>query len=309
MRIVEYKYPAVGEKNKERLAVCLGFFDGVHKGHRALIRDTVSEARLRGLVPAVFTFPQETLGLKRGVPRLYTTEEKLGIMAELGIEVVYLADFASVSGLSPREFVCDVLVGDIGAELALSGEDFRFGHRASGDSTMLAALMSECGRAALIHKMERCEVGEGSVEISATLIRESLARGDVRTATLMLGAPYTLRSSVVHGRGFGRTWGYPTLNTEVREGCPLATGVYHTEVKAGERLYTGLTNVGSCPTFGERAIHAETYLIDFEGELYGDEVEIRFLDYIRGERKFDTPEDLRREIEKNVAEIIKGRDI
>ena len=308
MRVIEYRYGEGILSDVPATAVCLGFFDGVHKGHRALIRDTVSEARLRGLVPAVFTFPQETLGLKRGVPRLYTTEEKLGIMAELGIEVVYLADFASVSGLSPREFVYDVLVGDIGAELALSGEDFRFGHRASGDSTMLAALMSECDGDALIHKMERCDVGEGSVEISATLIREKLSLGKIADANLMLGAPYTLRASVVRGRGIGKTNGYPTVNTEVREDSPLALGVYHTEVIIDGKFYTGLTNIGKCPTFGERAVHAETYLLDFSGEVYGSELEIRFIDYIREERRFDSPEELRLEIAKNVAEIIGRRN-
>lgn len=304
MRIIEYKYPAATAVLNERTAVCLGFFDGVHLGHRALIRDTVERAAERGLLPTVFTFPSEARGLKHGVARIYGTVEKLRIFEELGVEAVVLCDFASVSSLSPSDFVREVLIKDLCAALALSGEDFRFGYRASGDSSELSALMREAGGEAVIHKMEHCDLPCGRVEISATLIREYLSRGEVDVAQKLLGSPYRISGEIVSDRKAGRGYGYPTINTELPDGTPLAHGVYHTNVKIGDKHYTGLTNVGTCPTFGERAPHAETYLLDFSGEVYGEIAEISFIEYIREERTFGSPEELALEIEKNIREVL-----
>ena len=302
MRIIEYSYPKSGVVLAAS-AVCLGFFDGVHLGHRALIASTVDVARERGLVPTVFTFPAETAALKSGADRIYTTEEKLRIFEELGVGAVVLCDFGSVSSLSPEEFVGKVLIADLGARIALSGEDFRFGHRAEGDSASLAALMRAAGLDAIAHKMERYELPCGSVEISATLIREYLSRGEVEVAAALLGAPYRISGEIRGGRGMGRTYGYPTINTELRSDI-LAHGVYHTSVRIGARAYTGLTNVGTCPSFGAREAHAETYLLDFSGDIYGEIAEISFLGYVREERVFESSEELAREIEKNIKDVL-----
>lgn len=302
MRIIEYKYPSVGTVCGPA-AACLGFFDGVHLGHRALIGDTVRLAAERDIESMVFTFPSESLGLKSDIPRIYPTGEKLGIFEELGIDIVVLCDFSSVSSLSADEFVSHVLCRDLGVRVALSGEDFRFGHRASAGSTELIALMKEHGGEGVAHVMERCSLPEGSVEISATLIRGYLSRGDVRTAAALLGAPYRITAPVVGGLGMGRGYGYPTLNTDIGS-SPIRHGVYHTEVKIGGKSYTGLTNVGTCPTFGARAAHAESFLLDFSGDAYGCDARISFIDFIRDERTFGSPEELRREIEKNVKDLL-----
>ena len=302
MRIIEYKYPA-NDVVCGPLVACLGFFDGVHLGHRALISDTVRCAAERGIESAVFTFPSEASGLKSDVPRIYTTEEKLRIFEELGVDVVVLCDFSSVFSLSASEFVSRVLYRDLGVRMALSGEDFRFGYKASAGSAELISLMRECGGDGVAHKMERYSLPEGSVEISATLIRSYLSRGDVRTAAALLGAPYRISAPVVGGLGLGRGYGYPTLNTDIGT-SPIKRGVYHTEVEIDGKLYTGLTNVGTCPTFGERAVHAESFLLDFSGDAYGCVAKISFVDFIRDERAFGSAEELRAEIDKNVKELL-----
>ena len=324
MKITEYEYnpatcasPADGKSDGVKgksdaaadgtfgapLCAALGFFDGVHIGHRALIADTVSRARELGLRAAVITFPAEATGLRVGAARIYSTEEKLQIFRELSVDEVVLCDFSSVSGLSPLRFVSDVLVGDLGVRVAFAGEDFRFGHRAAGDSAELKRLMTDAGGDAVIHGMERVLLPEGETTASATLIREYLFSGKPRRAASLLGAPYKVSGRVERGDGRGHTLGYPTVNTELRPDVPLARGVYRTEVKIDGKSYTGLTNVGVCPTFGARILHAETYILGFSGDVYGKECEIFFLDYVRGERSFSSEEELRLEIDKNIKEI------
>ena len=305
VRIIEYKHPCAARCMEKPLVLCLGFFDGVHLGHRALIADTVRRAEELGLEPAVFTFPAESMGLKRGVPRLYTTEEKLAIFEELGVSTAVLCDFSSVSSLSPREFVERVLSDELNVRFAVAGEDFRFGHRALGDSATLRAEMQRCGGDAFIHTMEHFDFPDGRVEISASLIREYLSCARPERAAALLGAPYTVRATAVRGDGRGHVFGYPTVNTELPEDSPLARGVYRTEIEIGGVGYVGLTNVGSCPTFGERTVHAETFILDFDGDVYGESVAISFLAYIREERSFPSADALRREIKKNVSEVLK----
>lgn len=310
MRIINYTYPEDGKTIFSNCAAALGFFDGVHLGHRALIADTVKVARERGLVPTVFTFPSDCMGLKNGAARIYPTDEKLRILERLGIECVILADFRSLSGLSPDEFVERVLIRGIGCKVALAGADFRFGHRALGDAMSLKEKMRALGADCIIHKMEEYifEGGE-RVEVSATLIRSYLMGANPERAAELLGEPYRIRAKVTHGRGDGRILGYPTVNTEIPTDTPLARGVYHTKVNIGGELYTGLTNIGTCPTFGERVAHAETFILDFSGNLYGCEIELSFLEYIREEKVFLSKEELLAEIKRNIEQINEKRKI
>ena len=283
-------------------AVALGLFDGVHIGHRALISETVRIARERGLTPAVFTFA-EGGSLKSGVSRIYDSDERLSIFAELGVELTVIADFDSVASLSPEDFVREVLIDRMHAQMALAGQNFRFGYRASGDGEQLLSVMRESGGDAIILDIETYDLGDGSREVSSTRIRSLLSDGDVAGAALLLGSPYRLTSVVSRGMGIGHTYGYPTVNTELRADNPLRAGVYHTRVKIGEKLYTGLTNVGKCPTFGEREMHAETFILDFSEDIYGEEIEIFFVDFIREERRFSSAEELALEISDNIKTV------
>ena len=284
-------------------AVALGLFDGVHIGHRALIADTVRIARERGLTPTVFTF-SEGGALKASASRIYDTDERLLIFERLGIELAVVADFDSVSSLSPAEFVDEILARKMRASVALAGKNFRFGHRASGGGEELSSLMRAAGGDAYIVDIETYDLGEGRAEVSSTRIRSLLSLGDVAGAALLLGSPYKIRSVVSRGKGIGHTYGYPTVNTALREDNPLRSGVYHTRVKIGEDLYTGLTNVGVCPTFGDREMHAETFILDFSEDIYGKEIEILFVDFIREERCFASAEELALEISKNIKTVM-----
>ena len=284
------------------LAMALGFFDGVHRGHRELIARTVDAARERGLASAVFTFPADSVGLKSGTLRLYNTEQKLALLESLGVEYVILADFASVTSLTPDEFVSEVIIGALGCRLAASGSAFRFGKGASGDSDCLLRLMREAGCDALVID----ELLLDGIPLSTTRIRAALGRGECAEAANMLGIPYRISARVQHGLGLGHSFGFPTVNTALPEGSPLRRGVYATKVKIGEKVYTGVTNVGVCPTVREREEHCETLLVDFGESIYGERITLYFLDYLRDERTFPSVEDLRKQIALDTERAIKA---
>jgi riboflavin kinase/FMN adenylyltransferase len=275
-------------------AMALGLFDGVHIGHRALLSTAVKEARRSGIVPSVFTF-SENSEIKRGAARLYDDRAKLRLLRDAGIELVYIADFAAVSSLSPEDFVTRVLCKRLNCRIAVSGFNFRFGAGASGNADDLTRLCAASGIGAIIVDEEQVD----GVTVSTTLIRRLLSEGKVSRAATLLGRPYFLSGTVLHGRGQGAGWGFPTVNTPLREDIPLLYGVYSSAVCLGDKLYPALTNVGVCPSFGAREPHAETLILGFEGNLYGKEVDVHLIEYIRDERIFSSAEELREQIEKD----------
>ena len=290
MDIKSYRYPE--KLNIGKCAVALGYFDGVHIGHRELISLLVREAKAEGLKSYVLTFEDNLAKTKKTQSIIYNTEEKLRIFESLGVDGVIVADFSSISGLSPESFVFDVLIDSLGVELAISGYNFRFGKFAAADSSRLIELMEDKGKRALVLSERRVD-GE---PLSATVIRELIGKKRLDEATKMLGIPYYVEGTVERGLGLGTGFGFPTVNIPIRETSPLASGVYRTAVKIGDRLYTGVTNVGSCPTVKEREIHTETLIADFDGNLYGQNIKIYFLGYLREERLFDSVDELRDQI-------------
>ncbi len=296
MKTIKYR---LGESTPERGAVvALGFFDGVHQGHRSLISGAVKEAERRGAPSAVFTFAYGG-GVKGERAMIYTEEEREELISGLGVDFCFVADFGELRGLSPEDFVNMTLVGDIGAKVAVIGYDYRFGRLGEGDGSLLSALLEKRGGETLIFDA----VMQNGAPVSSTRVRASLRAGDIRGANEMLGAPYFLSGTVEHGLGKGQSLGYPTLNISVPEGrVRLRSGVYITEVKIGENLYTGLTNVGECPTFEKREYHAETYILDFSSDIYGKRADIRFLEFIRDERVFSSVRDFCEQIEKDCAQ-------
>lgn len=294
MEIIKYKYG--DEITSEPMAVALGLFDGVHRGHRSLIELTIEKAKERGIKSAVFTFAEGS-GIKSQNPRIYNEEQKLNLLASLGVDVVILCDFQSVRDESAEEFIGEVLIGRFNTQVALSGYNFRFGKGAMGNAETLTTLLKEAGREAFILDEERWE----GMTLSTTEVRAALGQGDTLRAADMLGLPYFIEGEVERGLGLGRKFGFPTINIALAESCTLQTGVYKVVVPIGEKLYTGLCNVGVCPTFGAREIHAEAMLLDFSGDLYGESLTIYFLGRIRGEETFDSGESLNTQIEKDKA--------
>lgn len=298
MQLIEYN--AIGGVSVRRELCCaLGFFDGVHRGHRHLIKECIRAAKEKGLAPAVLTFPAENFGLKENAARLYTTEEKKRILEDLGIEVLILCDFDTVRGLTPEEFVNQVIQKDLNCRVVMSGEGFRFGKGAQGDAKSLISLMAQGGGEAITVP----DLKIRGVTVSSTEIRRAIEECKMEYANDLLGAPYFISGVVRHGRGEGRLYGFPTVNTELNGSLNLKRGVYKSSLEIDGASYTGLTNIGLCPTFGKRDMHAETMILGFEGDLYGRELKINLLKYIRDERKFDTPEDLKAQIDKDIAEL------
>lgn len=270
-------------------AIALGYFDGGHTGHAALIRRTVDEARRTGCESAVFSFSH--LPTKSGAP-LWTENDRLAFFEELGIENVIIADFDEVKGLSPEDFVEKILTARFNARLALCGFNFRFGRGALGDSNLLTRLLPQSVvLPPMLYKNE---------PISSTRIREALALGALDDANAMLGRPYTLTGKVSHGRALGRSLGFPTANISTPLFVPRH-GVYKTEVKVGGQLYKGLTNVGVRPSVeAQGEVRIETFLSDFSGDLYGMELSLSFLSFLREERRFDSLDALKAQMTEDL---------
>ena len=300
MDIKSYRYPE--KLNIGRCAIALGYFDGVHVGHRELISLLVQEARSQGLKAYVLTFEDNISKTKKTQSIIYNTSEKAGIFNSLGVDGVIVADFNSISSLSAEKFVDEVLIDTLDAEIAICGFNFRFGHGASADSSDLVRLMEGHGRSAIVLREQKFD----GKPLSSTVIRELISQKRLDKATRMLGIPYFIEGVVEKGLGLGKVYGFPTVNTPVRESSPLSPGVYRTAVEIGKKLYTGVTNVGSCPTIEKRKIHAETLIAGFSGDLYGQTVRIYFLGFLRDERLFGTIDELREQIytdkDKSIAE-------
>lgn len=297
MEIYEYKN---GENiNIGESVIALGLFDGIHIGHRNLLKTAKKCADKIGLPTTVFTFYSED-ELPKSPLRIYSTKEKLSILASLGIDNVILARFKDIADVSPEEFVRGILIKKLGCRVAVAGPDFRFGKGAVGNIEVLKTLIFGMGRELVVEEEWQSD-GE---KISTSLIKRLLSEGKTERANKLLVTPYFIDSDVIHGDGRGKTLGFPTINTEFTNGQNLLRrGVYRTATLIDDKIYTGITNVGECPTFEKRAPHAETYIIDYDGDLYGKRVRIYFLEHLRDEKKFKSKKELIMQInvDKNTA--------
>ena len=297
MTVYEY---GKNERPCGKRVVALGFFDGVHLGHRKIISTAIARAKELGVPSAVFTFRSESPSAKQSAARLYSTAAKLELIDECGVDEVILADFEDVRGISAEDFVTKLLIGDFGCVSAIAGRDFRFGHYAAGDVTLLRSLIEPTGGECIIAE----DVILHEDKISTTEIKGLMARGDIKGANEMLGAPYFLEATVEHGRGVGRTLGFPTVNCTLKEQQGLLKhGVYTSKIVTRGGTYPALTNVGICPTFDARPEHAESFILDFDGDIYGECVRIVMISYLRTEIKFDSPDKLREQIASDIKKV------
>ena len=297
MTVYEY---GKNERPCGKRVVALGFFDGVHLGHRKIISTAIARAKELGVPSAVFTFRSESPSAKQSAARLYSTAAKLELIEECGVDEVILADFEDVRGMSAEDFASKLLIGEIGCVCAIAGRDYRFGHRAAGDVALLRSLIEPTGGECVIAD----DVVEGDDKISTTAIKSRMAIGDIEGANKMLGAPYFLEATVEHGRGVGRTLGFPTVNCTLKEQQGLLKhGVYASKIVTRGGTYPALTNVGICPTFDARPEHAESFILDFDGDIYGECVRIVMISYLRPEIKFDTPDKLREQIASDIKKV------
>jgi riboflavin kinase/FMN adenylyltransferase len=283
--------------------VTLGTFDGVHAGHRELLRIAAGRARAAGLRAAVVTFdphPTVVVAPQRKPKLLMTLEQRLEAFGAEGMDLAWVIPFSrAFSELSPEAFLTGVRRALRPAELYV-GRAFAFGRDRAGTVETLEAWGAAHGCA--VHTLALRAPDGG--RLSSTRIREALDRGEVEAAAELLGHPYTLTGVVVEGDRRGRHLGFPTANLAWEQEQLPAYGVYVTEAflphHGGARL--GLTNVGEKPTFEGRRLTVETHLPDFEGDLYGARLHLRFLHRIRGEVRFASVDELRVQIARDVAE-------
>ena len=278
----------------ERSVATVGFFDGVHLGHREVLRRTVDAARVRGARSVAITFdrhPREVLS-PGSEPRLLTTvERKAALIEAQGIDVLVVLVFDRDFSLIPAEdFVRDVLVDGVHAVHAVMGANFTFGFKAAGTIEMLPSMGEPYGLTA--EPVGLLELDGRTV--SSTSIREAIAEGDLAWPLRALGRRFILDGRVVTGHGRGRGLGYPTANLETWPRLLLpGQGIYAGVAQHGDRRYVTAIDVGTNPTFGVEPLHAEAFLIDYEGdELPGEPLSIEFWERIRDEQRYETTDEL-----------------
>ncbi len=275
-------------------AVALGFFDGVHLGHRTVLRQTLTAAEDRTLTPAVFTF--DTLPKLTDSGLLLSREETDRRLEQLGFAERITASFAALRNLSPEEFVRNVLVETLHARTVCCGENFRFGKDGAGD----AAALKHWGHVFGFEVHVLPLVTADGAPISSTRIRRALAAGDMLTVNRLLGHPYEVTATVVSGAHLGRTIGTPTINQNLpTETVKPPFGVYASAVEVDGRVHHAVTNLGIKPTVGGRKPLAETCILDYNGDLYGQDVTVRPVTFLRAEAAFPSVEALRLQIRKD----------
>lgn len=282
-------------------AVTIGTYDGVHLGHRAIISTLVSDAKARNLRSVVITFephPRLVLGKTNGTPisLLSTLEEKLHALESLGVECVIVVHFTKAFSETPAEmFVENVLVEKIGLAEIVVGYDHMFGKNRGGSFETLVRLAEK-------HHFAVRQIPEQKVDehhLSSTAIRRFLESGDIENANKLLGAPYQLSAVVIEGDKRGRTIGFPTANLRVPDAKLIPKiGVYAVEVEAGNQRYRAMMNIGTRPTIqAQSGISLEVHLLDFNGDLYGKSITVRFLARLRDEQKFSSLDSLKAQLE------------
>lgn len=281
-------------------AVTLGKFDGIHKGHQKLMR-MILEKRKHGLKSVVFTFGQMPGTVLCGKGRtILTGAERRKHLEGLGIDYMVECPFVpEIIQMEPEAFVEKILVGQLHAKYIAVGPDFRFGHNRRGSVKLLKQLAPVFGYEVEVFEKECLE----DKVISSTYVRYMLQNGEMETVEKLLGYPYYVSGTVVHGHAIGRKLGIPTLNLIPDDEKMLPpNGVYLTKTVFGQEEHLGITNVGVKPTIsGEELKGIETHLFDYEGDLYGREVTVVFYAFERPERRFESLEDLKKQLREDVV--------
>lgn len=302
--------------NQQQKVIALGFFDGVHLGHGALLRRVAERARERNAVSCAFTFDQSPAAALSGgaVPLLTGVEDRLALMKErYGIQQFVVAPFQRLRQMNWRDFVGQYLRQELGAVHVVAGHDFHFGYRGEGDPSRLAAECAALGMGCdIIPKVEL-----DHVTISSTYIRGLVADGKMEEAARFLGHPHCLTRRVVHGQRLGRTIGVPTANLTIPAGVITpAFGVYaakvwvlpdypdHHACLPGTGPWLAVVNVGVRPTVNPAltGVTVEPWILDFDGDLYGRTIRVEFYAMLRRERKFDSVDALKAEVLRNAGQ-------
>jgi riboflavin kinase/FMN adenylyltransferase len=307
VKIIPLSYPLPHDLDPSPCSIALGYFDGVHIGHRRVIQKAIDVAKAHGWKSAVMTFdphPREVLGQTGYTRYLTPLPDKLEQLDKLGVDLAYVMRFdIPFASVYPEDFIDECLI-PLGCKHVVVGFDYTFGYRGMGTAQTLQEMSKGRYGLDIVGPVNR--LGE---KVSSTIIREYLHHGDVEHIRHLLGRTYKIKGVVVHGDKRGRTIGFPTANVRVSQPYLIGkNGVYGVRFIVDGQSYNGVMNIGIKPTFEleKKEKSLEVHLFDFQGEIYGKEVEVEFLFFIRDEQKFSGVEALIAQIHKDV-ELAKAK--
>ena len=310
MKVVHLKYPHqlnLANESTTAYSLAVGFFDGVHKGHQAVIQNAKDMAKELHIESAVMTFdPHPSIvlgGRKEQVFYITPLQQKLDVLEDFGVENVFVVHFTSdFAKLSPEDFI-QYFIKDLNVKHVSAGFDFSFGKFGKGDMETMQELSNGEYGVTVIDKQS-----DEEEKISSTRVRKYLQDGDMESAAKLLGRAFEVPGIVVHGDKRGRTIGFPTANIQSMEGSFIpATGVYAVKILVQNKWYDGVCNVGYKPTFknpDDKQLTIEVHILDFDRNIYGEEVKVGWYKRIRSEKKFGGIESLKAQIEKDKNEAI-----
>ena len=291
-----------GEKYDAPLALALGFFDCVHRGHAAVISSAREYAAAHGCECAVFTFSNDPGAFVGKRACIYTFEERAEALRGLGADVIVAAEFDSRFAALSREHFAEVLRDTLDLRAIRAGEDYTYGAQRAGDVSTLDEDFGAYG--VDIGVLPLIRIAGEEEKISSTAVKEALSAGDITRANALLSEPYFMLGRVSHGHGRGGTFGFPTANIPFDSSrLAPAPGVYATKVTVGGKVFLGGTNVGTKPTFGDEKPSVETFILDFDGDIYGKNIKLAFYQRLRGISDFGSAEGLAAQLERDVAHI------
>lgn len=285
-----------------KLALALGTFDGLHRGHLNVLNEAKAFA-FEGFVPAMLMFDAHPQSILKGIspPLLITKEDKEDFAKQNGVLPVHIS-FEEIRNLEPEEFLRDILIKKYNVGAVVCGENFLFGKDGGGNSKILCEL---CEKYGVIYKMAQSIEYKGEM-ISATRIREALSMGDIKTANEMLGRNFSYDFLVVEGNKIGKKiLGFPTINQHFPNGfINLKHGVYASQSTVDGKIYPSVTNFGCHPTIGGDKVLSETCILGFDGDLYYQKIKVELIDFIREEKKFNSKDELKAQIDADTKSAI-----
>lgn len=270
-------------------SVALGYFDAVHLGHRNVIESAVSYAKENSLESTVFTFSLSAELSIKGKEVLQPCEKQSRIKA-LGVQCYVCPPFDTLFGLSPQQFVRDILHKALNAKAVFCGSNYTFGAKKAGNPQLLKQLCAEFEIKVFIVDLQ----AQNGEDISASRIRLCLENGEIDEACRLMGQPYSITLPVVHGKALGKTIGVPTINQLFTDNMQIPkSGVYATRLLINGKYYAGATGIGSRPTVGGKGVTCETFISGFDGDLYGHEIRLEFLQYLFETKKYRSLDELK----------------
>ncbi|KKY02583.1 riboflavin biosynthesis protein RibC [Paraclostridium benzoelyticum] len=291
--------------NVENTVVTIGNFDGIHKGHIKLIKEAVKEAKMKNYKSVVFTFENHPMRYFRAdsIKHIITNEEKIKIFKGLGVDIVFMIPFDEyMTKISATDFVKTILHEKLKCKMVIVGHDFTFARNKEGNASLLESLGENYNMKVKVIEPIKIK----GRRVSSSYIRNLINDGNVSEIKDFLGRNYFLEGEVIHARKIGRTIGFPTANLKAEDKLIVPkNGIYAVKVYIKNKVYYGATNIGYNPTVNGKSLSIETNIIDFDEEIYGEIIKVEFLDRIRDEKKFNSLDELKSQLRKDVNFVCK----